>query len=57
MLRARFRHTFRAHSTSKFVADMIDSTKKLCNPKEVHICNGSEQEAQMLIDVSLVTLS
>ncbi len=35
----------------KFVSDMIEQTKKLANPKDVHICTGSQQEAEMLIEV------
>ena len=37
--------------TSKFVASMISDMQKLTQPKDVHVCDGSAQEAEQLIQV------
>ncbi len=37
--------------TSKFVASMISDMQKLTQPKDVHVCDGSAKEAELLIQV------
>jgi GTP-dependent phosphoenolpyruvate carboxykinase len=37
--------------SSKFVASMISDMQKLTQPKDVHVCDGSEKEAEQLIQV------
>jgi GTP-dependent phosphoenolpyruvate carboxykinase len=37
--------------SSKFVASMISDMQKLAQPKDVHVCDGSAKEAELLIQV------
>lgn len=44
---------FSSHSSSAWVNQMISETQALAGPARVHVCDGSDAEAQTLIDVSL----
>jgi len=50
----RFLSMTGASPQSKFVKDYISEIAAITTPKDIHVCDGSESEANSLVEVSFV---